>query len=161
MFSEATEAKFKQLAATYPQKRSALVPMLILAQQEDGWIRPEAIEYVAGYLGLSPSDVESVVAFYTLLNQEPVGTNLILLCTNLSCMLCGSDAIKKTLKEKLGIETGQTTTDRVFTLVEAECLGSCTTAPVLQVNGEFHEGLTPSKVETLLDQLRSESSKES
>jgi len=156
MFSENTKEKFEKLRAAYPQKRSALVPILILAQKEQGWITPEAMGYVADYLDLSASDVESVVSFYTLLNRTPVGQYTILLCTNLSCMLCGSDEIKRTLEEKLKVELGDTTADRKFTVIEAECLGSCTTAPVLQVNGEFHENLTPKKVEALLNEVQDE-----
>jgi NADH-quinone oxidoreductase E subunit len=155
MFSEATEERFKQLRAAYPQKRSALVPMLILAQKEQGWVTPEAMAYVADYLDLSAPDVESVVSFYTLLNRTPVGQHTILVCTNLSCMLCGSDEIQRTLEEKLQIEMGETTSDQKFTVIEAECLGSCTTAPVLQVNGEFHENLNSEKVEALLSKLQS------
>jgi len=155
MFSPATEARFTALVARYPERRSALVPMLILAQREHGWVTPEAIEYVAGYLDLSPSDVDSVVSFYTLLNRRPVGRNVILVCTNISCMLCGSDEIGRTLRERLRIEWGETTGDGLFTLIEAECLGSCTTAPALQVNGVFHENLTVGKVEALLDDLAS------
>jgi len=156
VFSPATEARFGELAGRYPDKRSALIPMLILAQRELGWVRPDAIEYVARYLGLSPSDVESVVSFYTLLHRRPVGRNVILVCTNLSCMLCGSDAIGGKLREELGIGWGETTSDGLFTLVEAECLGSCTTAPAIQVNGAFFENQTVAKVETLLGELRSE-----
>jgi NADH-quinone oxidoreductase subunit E len=154
MFSPAIEARFSALVSRYPNKRSALIPMLILAQQEHGWVRPDAVEYVARYLDLSPSDVDSVVSFYTLLHRQPVGKNVILVCTNISCMLCGSDEIRKTLREKLGVEWGETTADLSCTLVEAECLGSCTTAPVIQVNGDFHENMTPRKVEALLDRLR-------
>ena len=156
MFSEAAVARFRELAAAYPERRSALIPMLLVAQREHGWIKPEVIEYVASYLGLSPSDVESVVSFYTLLNRKPVGKHLILVCTNLSCMLCGSDEIERKLEERLGIEMGGTTPDGLFTLLEAECLGSCTTAPVLQVNGEFEENLDPAKAEALVDRLRNE-----
>ena len=128
--------------------------MLILAQREQGWVTPEAIHYVAAYLGLSASDVESVASFYTMLNLRPVGRNMILVCTNIACMLCGSDQIESKLKDSLGIDVGETTPDEEFTLMEAECLGSCTTAPVLQVNGEFYENLTPSMIEPLLNDKR-------
>ena len=153
IFSEATEARFRMLVEVYPEKRSALIPMLLAAQQEQGWVQPESIEYIAEYLGLSPSDVESVVSFYTLLNRNPVGKHLIHVCTNLACMLRGSDDIERALRDKLGVGMGQTTQDGRFSLVEAECLGSCTTAPVIQVNGGFRENLTPEKVATLLDEL--------
>jgi NADH-quinone oxidoreductase E subunit len=154
VFSPAVEAELDALAARYPQKRSALIPMLIVAQREHGWVRPDAIEHVARTLDLSPSDVDSVVSFYTLLHRRPVGRNVLLVCTNLSCMLTGSDRIAETLRNRLGAEWGETTGDGLFTLVEAECLGSCTTAPVLQANGVFHENLTIEKVEALLEQLR-------
>jgi NADH-quinone oxidoreductase E subunit len=157
MFSESIEARFRELVSIYPQKRSVLIPMLILAQREQGWVTPEAITYVADYLGLSSSDVESVASFYTMLNLRPVGRHMILVCTNIACMLCGSDRIEAALKDRLGIGMGETTADGEFTLMEAECLGSCTTAPVLQVNGEFHENLDPGRVEALLDDIRAKS----
>ncbi len=157
MFSDRTEAKFKQLVDAYPRKRSALIPVLLVAQQEHGWVKPETITYVARLLDMSPSDVESVASFYTLLNLNPVGKYVIQICTNISCMLCGSDDIERTFEKRLGIKVGETTPDGMFTLVEAECLGSCTTAPVVQVNGEFRENLDSPKVEAMLDELRKQS----
>jgi NADH-quinone oxidoreductase subunit E len=154
MFSEATVNRFEYLASIYPRKRSALIPMLLAAQQEHGYIRNDAIEYIAGFLDLSPSDVESTMSFYTLLHRRPVGKYHILICTNLSCMLRGSDDIEACIKRKLGVEPGEITPDGKFSAVEFECLGSCTTAPVIQVNGEFHENLDVQKVETILDELR-------
>ena len=154
MFSEATQERFKHLASIYPKKRSALIPMLLLAQQEHGYIKNETVEYIAGILDLSPSDIESTLSFYTLLQRRPVGKYHILICTNLACMLRGSDEIEACVKRKLGVELGVTTPDGKFSAIEFECLGSCTTAPVLQVNGEFHESLDVQKVETLIDELR-------
>jgi NADH-quinone oxidoreductase subunit E len=154
MFSAETENRFKHLISLYPRKRSALIPMLLLAQQEQGYITPQAMEHIGNYLGLSASDVESTLTFYTLLHRKPVGKYHVLICTNLSCMLTGSDEIESCVKRKLGVELGQVTADGLFSAVEFECLGSCTTAPVLQVNGEFHENLNVSKVEALIDELR-------
>ena len=154
MFSAETEARFKHLVSIYPQKRSALIPMLLLAQQEQGYVTPEAMEYIAQYLGLSASDVESTSTFYTLLRRKPAGKYHLLICTNLSCMLQGSDEIEACVKRKLGVELGQVTADGLFSAIEFECLGSCTTAPVMQVNGEFYENLDVTTVETLLDDLR-------
>lgn len=154
MFSAETEARFKHLVSIYPQKRSALIPMLLLAQKEQGFVTAEAMEYIAQFLGLSASDVESTLSFYTLLRRKPAGKYHILICTNLSCMLQGSDDIEACIKRKLGVELGQITADGLFSAIEFECLGSCTTAPVLQVNGEFHENLDVPKVEALLDDLR-------
>jgi NADH-quinone oxidoreductase E subunit len=153
MFSEETEQQFRRLTAVYPRKRSALVPMLILAQKELGWVTPDAIRYVAEYLGLSASDVESVASFYTMLHLKPIGRHEILVCTNIACMLCGSDAIRKTLEDKAGARLGETSPDGAFTLIEAECLGSCTTAPVIQIDGEFHENLTPEKTSQIVEDL--------
>jgi len=154
MFSADTEARFKHLVSIYPQKRSALIPMLLLAQKEQGYITSQAMEYIAEYLGLSASDVESTLTFYTLLRRKPAGKYHILICTNLSCMLQGSDEIEHCVKSKLGVNLGEVTHDGLFSAIEFECLGSCTTAPVLQVNGEFHENLDVPKVEALLDELR-------
>jgi NADH-quinone oxidoreductase subunit E len=154
MFSAETEARFKHLVSIYPQKRSALIPMLLLAQRENGYVTPQAMEYIAEYLGLSASDVESTASFYTLLRRKPAGKYHILICTNLSCLLQGSDDIESCIKRKLGVDLGQITADGLFSAIEFECLGSCTTAPVVQVNGEFHENLDVPKVEALLDDLR-------
>jgi NADH-quinone oxidoreductase subunit E len=154
MFSAETEARFKHLVSIYPQKRSALIPLLLLAQQEQGYVTPEAMEYIANYLGLSASDVESTSTFYTLLRRKPAGKYHMLICTNLSCMLQGSDEIEACVKRKLGVDLGQVTPDGLFSAIEFECLGSCTTAPVMQVNGEFHENLNVPKVEALLEDLR-------
>jgi NADH dehydrogenase (ubiquinone) flavoprotein 2 len=157
MFSDRTQTKLNQLVEVYPRKRSALIPMLLVAQQEHGWVKPETITYIAGVLDMSPSDVDSVASFYTLLHRRPVGKHIIQVCTNLSCMLCGSDDIERTLEKQLEIKVGETTPDGLFTLIEAECLGSCTTAPVVQINGEFREDMNSKKVEILLDELRKNS----
>jgi NADH-quinone oxidoreductase subunit E len=154
MFSAETEARFKHLVSIYPRKRSALIPMLLLAQQEDGYVKPQAMEYIAQYLELSASDVESTLTFYTLLRRKPAGKYHIMICTNLSCMLRGSDDIEACVKRQLGVKLGEITPDGLFSAIEFECLGSCTTAPVLQVNGEFYENLDVPKVEALLDELR-------
>ena|SRR5688572_1278000 len=154
MFSTETENRFKHLVSIYPKKRSALIPMLLLAQQEQGYVTQQAIEYIAQYLELSPSDVESTLTFYTLLRRKPAGKYHILICTNLSCMLTGSDDIEVCTRRKLGVELGQVTPDGLFSAIEFECLGSCTTAPVVQVNGEFHENLDVRRMEALLDELR-------
>src|SRR5688572_14123837 len=131
MFSNETEGKFKHLASIYPRKRSALIPMLLLAQREHGYVKPEAIEYIGRYLDLNPSEVDSIMSFYTLLHRNPVGKHHIMICTNLSCMLRGSDEIEDCVKRKLGVALGQVTPDGLFSAIKFECLGSCTTAPVM------------------------------
>jgi len=154
MFSAETEARFTHLVSIYPRKRSALIPMLLLAQQEQGYVTKQAMEYIAQYLDLSASEVESTLTFYTLLRRKPAGKYHIMICTNLACMLRGSDDIEHCVKHKLGVNFGEVTPDGLFSAIEFECLGSCTTAPVLQVNGEFHENLDVPKVEALIDELR-------
>jgi NADH-quinone oxidoreductase subunit E len=154
MFSAEGEARLQHLVSIYPQKRSALIPMLLLAQQEQGYVTMEAMEYIAGILGVSASEVESTMSFYTLLRRKPAGKYHMLICTNLACMLRGSDDIEASVKRKLGVELGQVTADGLFSAIEFECLGSCTTAPAIQVNGEFHENLDVPKVEALIDELR-------
>src|SRR5215510_4067102 len=154
MFSQETEDKFRHLASIYPQKRSALIPMLLLARKEHGYVKPETIEYVAKYLDLNPSEVDSIMSFYTLLRRRPVGKYHIMICTNLSCLLRGSDEIEACVKRKLGVNLGEVTADGLFSAIEFECLASCTTAPVIQINGEFYENLGVRKTEEILDQLR-------
>ena len=154
MFSKETEDKFKQLVSIYPRKRSALIPMLLLAQKENGYIKPETIDYVARYLDLNPSEVDSIMSFYTLLRRRPVGKYHIMICTNLSCLLRGSDEIEACVKRKLGVNLGEVTADGLFSAIEFECLASCTTAPVIQINGEFYENLNVRKTEEILDELR-------
>jgi NADH-quinone oxidoreductase subunit E len=154
MFSKETEDKFKHLVSIYPRKRSALIPMLMQAQKERGYISDETVAYVAKYLDLVPSEVDSILSFYTLLRRKPVGKYHIMICTSLSCLLRGSDEIEACVKRKLGVEFGQVTPDGLFSAIEFECLASCTTAPVLQVNGEFYENLDVKKTEEILDELR-------
>src|SRR5437016_10296540 len=154
MFSKQTENKFKYLVSIYPRKRSALIPMLLLAQKEDGYIKNETVDYVAKYLELNASEVDSILSFYTLLRRKPVGKYHIMICTSLSCLLSGSDEIEACVKRKLGIRLGEITPDGLFSAIEFECLASCTTAPAIQVNGEFYENLDVKKTEDLLDELR-------
>ena len=154
MFSKETEDKFKHLASIYPRKRSALIPMLLLAQKEHGHVKNEAIEYLGKYLDLDPSEVDSILSFYTLLRRRPAGKYHIMICTSLSCLLQGSDEIEACVKRKLGVGFGEITPDGLFSAIEFECLGSCTTAPAIQVNGEFYENLDVKKTESLIDELR-------
>jgi NADH-quinone oxidoreductase subunit E len=154
MFSKETEDKFKHLASIYPKKRSALIPMLLLAQKEHGYIKAATIDYVGKYLELNPSEVDSIMSFYTLLHRKPVGKYHIMICTNLACLLQGSDEIEACVKRKLGVGLGEITSDGLFSAIEFECLGSCTTAPVMQVNGEFYENLNVKKTEEILDDFR-------
>ena len=131
-----------------------MIPLLLLAQKEQGYVSMEAMEYIAGIIGISASEVESTMTFYTMLRRKPMGKYHMYICTNLACMLNGSDEIEACVKRKLGVDLGQVTPDGLFSAIEFECLGSCTTAPAIQVNGEFHENLDVPKVEALIDELR-------
>jgi NADH:ubiquinone oxidoreductase subunit E len=128
--------------------------MLLAAQKEHGYVKPETIEYVASYLDLNASEVDSIMSFYTLLRRRPMGKYHILICTNLACLLRGSDEIEACVRRNLGVNLGEVTPDGLFSAIEFECLGSCTTAPCIQVNGEFHENLDVPKTERILDELR-------
>ncbi len=151
MLSSETRKKILQLKSRYPQARSALLPMLHLAQrQHDGWLSDEVMVEVAEVMGLSPAEVRSVVSFYTLFNRRPVGKHLVQVCTNLSCSLLGAEHIVEHLKRRLGIEVGETTLDGLFTLRQVECLGSCGTAPIMQVNDTYYENLTVERVDEIL-----------
>ncbi|MGC8839152.1 MAG: NADH-quinone oxidoreductase subunit NuoE [Anaerolineae bacterium] len=149
---KAVEA-IRQAQARYPHPRSALMPALHIAQQELGWLPREALVQVADLLDLTPAEVLSVASFYTMYNRRPVGKYLIQVCTNVSCSLLGAEHLLEHISRKLGIGVGETTPDGLFTLVEVECLGSCGTAPVMQVNERYYEQLTAARVDEILDEL--------
>ncbi len=159
-FSDETHKQFKEVLTHYPNKQAAILPTFWLAQQEFGHLSLEVMEYIAELLDLSPAYVGSVASFYTMFYQKPMGKFHVQVCTNLSCTLRGCDNIVSCLQDKLGIPLGQTTDDNVFSLSEVECLGSCGTAPVVQVNDEYHENLTPERVVQLIDDLTSKATSE-
>jgi NADH-quinone oxidoreductase subunit E len=152
-FSDTTYKKFAEVLTHYPTKRAAILPTFWLAQQEFGYLSTEVMEYIAKLLDLSPAYVGAVASFYTMFNKEPVGKFHVQVCTNLSCTLLGAEHILECVEKRLGIGLGQTTADQKFTLSEVECLGSCGTAPVAQINDDYHENLTPESVVRLLDDL--------
>jgi NADH-quinone oxidoreductase E subunit len=151
--SEAAHRKIQALIGKYPQKRSALIPSLQLVQDEMDWLSGETICEIAQIFDLSPNEVNEVVSFYTMFHKKPVGKYLIQVCTNISCLLCDAEEIVAHLTKKLGIRMGETTADKKFTLMEVECLGSCGTSPVMQINDDYYEELTPEKVDQVLDSL--------
>jgi NADH-quinone oxidoreductase subunit E len=143
--------------AKYPadQKQSAVMGALRIAQAERGWLKPELIEYVADYLGMPAIAAYEVATFYNMYDTQSVGRHKITLCTNLPCMLRGAGELGAHLKDKLGIEFGQTTEDGRYTLKEGECMGACGDAPMcLHNNHVMHTHLTPEKVDELLDKLK-------
>ena len=152
MISEQAKQRMRNLASRYPAARSAVMPALYIAQQEEGYITQEALQAVAEAIGLTVDDVESVATFYTMYYQQPPGRKVIKVCTSISCYLRNCDALVKHFEQRLDIKRGETTADGNYTLMTAECLASCGTAPVLQVNDEFVENVTPEMVDTLLDE---------
>lgn len=154
MFSKAVEKEFQELLQKYPFKRSALLPALYIVQREFGYVTPEGIDYVGGLMGLSAAQIQEVASFYLMLFLKPVGKNVIWVCHNLSCTLCGAEDVIRHLEKKLGIKVGETTADKKFTLLRQECLASCDTAPVMQVNDDYEENLTIQRVDEVVERLR-------
>ena len=154
MFSEQHIARIEQLKARYQHPQSVILEALWMWQDEHGWVSQEGMTTIARLLGVPEHHVYGVISFYTMFNRAPVGKHKIEVCTNISCMLRGSDRIVKHLQAKLNIRMGETTPDKKFTLVEAECLGSCGTAPMMQIGDVYHENLDEAKVDTILKGLR-------
>jgi NADH-quinone oxidoreductase E subunit len=153
MFGPEFEDKVTALVGRYPEAQAALLPVLWEVQRRKGWIDAAAVEWVARRLGVSPAHVHGAVTFYTMYKPKPLGKYHVQVCTNLSCMLRGSDELMQHLEKKLEIKEGQVSPDGRFSLVRVECLGSCGTAPMFQLNDDYHEDLTSEKVDELLDGL--------
>jgi len=153
-FSPEDLKKIEEFKARYPDPTSAVMPTLWLAQGRFGFLSDEALEAVATTLDLPKPEVVAVATFYSMYNREPVGKYIIQVCCTLSCSLMGADALVVHLQRKLGVDFGETTPDGKFTLRKVECLASCGTAPMMQINeGNFHENLTLEKVDQILDSL--------
>jgi NADH-quinone oxidoreductase E subunit len=153
-FPEEVKKRFDYLLTRYPTKEAALLPTLHLAQETWGWVSPETVHYVGELLDLSPATVFGVLSFYDMYNQKPVGKYHLKVCTNLSCMVSNAYDIYEGLCEKLSLNPGETTSDGRFTIGEVECLGSCGTAPVVQVNNDYHESMSVEKMNELLERLK-------
>ncbi len=153
-FSEETRAKHDRLLARYPNREAAILPTLYLAQREFGHLSDEAILYVADLLGFTPARIYGVATFYTMYNKKPVGKYHLQVCRNLSCSLMGAEHLIEHVARKIGVKPGETTADGRFTLSTVECLGSCGTAPVMQVNDDYYENLTEESIDAILDGLR-------
>ncbi|MDB5039252.1 MAG: nuoE [Bacteriovoracaceae bacterium] len=149
-FSEKAMLQMKDILSRYDSKRSALLPVLHLAQDEFGYVSDEVIEYVARIMDLSPAQVLEVVTFYTMYNKKPVGKNHFQFCVTLSCWMFGSHQLMKSACSRLGIREGETTADGQFTVSKMECLGSCGSAPVVQINETYYENLNPEKLNRLI-----------
>ena len=154
-FNEASLAEARKHIAKYPKGRqaSAVMPLLWIAQYQEGWVSRAAMDVIAGMLEMAPIRVYEVATFYTMYNLKPVGKHLIQVCRTTPCWLRGSDALTETCKTKLGIGMKETTSDGKFTLMEVECLGACVNAPMVQINDDFYEDLTPETLGKVLDEL--------
>ena len=153
VFSSEVEAEIDRHLAKYPSKRSAILPLMFIVQRERGYLDPPGVSYLANRLGLRITDIWEVATFYSMLHTKPIGKYHIQVCKTLSCKLLGSQKITEHCSKKLGIQVGETTPDGKFSLSEVECLGSCGTAPMFQINFDYYENLTTEKVDQILDSL--------
>jgi NADH-quinone oxidoreductase subunit E len=153
-FSDEFESRFTEMLTHYPTKRSVLVPTLLFAQDEVGFLSDEVIHELAGRLDLTDLEVRNVISYYSMLTTKPRGKFNVQVCTNIACMLRGSDKLFERCKKKLGIGHKGTTADGLFSLEEVECIGACSWGPAAQVNYDFHENLTPEKMDGVLDEYK-------
>jgi NADH-quinone oxidoreductase E subunit len=150
MLTKENLERIEKLRPLYPSVKALTLPVLWIVQEQNGWVSEESMKEVAELLNVPLSHVYGAVSFYTMFNRKPVGRYHIQVCTNISCQLLGSGTIMSHLCQKFGIKPGETTPDGQFTLSEVECLGSCGTAPMMQVNNDFHENLTIAKLDGLI-----------
>src|SRR5919201_796375 len=153
-FSNDFEQRFSTILTHCPTKRAVLVPTLLYAQDELGFLTDEAIHEIGQRLDLSDLEVRNVISYYSMLTMEPRGSFHVQVCRNISCMLRGADEIVGHVEQHLGISPKQTTSDGRFSFEEVECIGACSWAPAMQVNYDFHENLTPEKVDKILERYR-------
>ena len=163
-FSPDTLALAQKLMKRYPEgkQKSAVIPILHLAQAEfDGWLSPEVMTYVASIIRIQPIEVFEVASFYSMFNLKPVGKCNLEICRTSSCWLLGAEDVVRHIEKRLGIKEGETTPDGMFTIKTVECLGSCGTAPMMQVGADYYENLTLEKVDQLLDRMKREGKRKS
>ena len=151
----ANEARAAEIIARFPRPRSALISLLHLAQEQDGHLTDDAMRHVAELVGVTPAEVKGTASFYEMFRFEPVGTYMLNICTNISCLLCGGAELLEHACEALGTQPGGTTDDGMFTLEEVECVAACTEAPCLQVNYRYRHRVAPADLDRLIDDLRS------
>lgn len=154
MFTEEELKKVEEIRSHYPTNLGAVMGVLHMYQDKYGVVDQEGVSYVAKLIDVPEENVLGVVTFYEMYHQHPTGKYKLQVCTNVSCMLCNSDMVLRTILEKIGIGIGEMTADGMFSVHEVECLGSCGTAPVLSLNKQYHEHLTPEKIHELIDTLK-------
>lgn len=150
-FTEENQKRLNEIRTHYPTSQAAVMPALWIAQEQFGWLSNDVMKYVGDVLQMPYETVLGVAEFYTMYNKKPIGKYHLQVCTNVSCMLCGGYDVFDYLSQKLSIKNGETTTDGIFTLSEAECLGSCGTAPMMQVNNYYEENLNKENIDHLLN----------
>jgi NADH-quinone oxidoreductase subunit E len=153
-FTAENTAVAEDIIGRYPVKRSALIPLLHLAQEQDGYLTEDAMEHVAELVGVTTAQVLGTASFYEMFKREPVGDYVVNVCTNISCMLRGGEDLLEHLESRLRIRAGSTTADGKFTLEDVECIAACTEAPCLQVNYRYFHRITPEQADELIDDLR-------
>ena len=154
MLNDTNIKKIDELRKRYPTAQALVLPVLWIVQEQEGYISEDSMRYVAALLGLPFGHILGVVTFYTMLHSKPAGKHHIEICTNVSCMLRGSGKILEYLEKKLGIKAGEVSPDKRWSLAEAECMGSCGTAPMLAVGDEYYENLTIAKIDALLENFK-------
>jgi NADH-quinone oxidoreductase subunit E len=155
VWSEETQVRAKEIISRYPEKRSAVMPLLYLAMAEDGYLTDEGMEEVSRWVGITPAQVRSVASFYTMYKREKTGRYLVSCCTSISCMLLGGDDILDAVEDESGVPHGETDDEGLLSVEHVECIGACGGAPAVQVNYELIEGVTPEKARDLVTWLRS------
>ena len=153
-FSEVNLGIASEIISRYPRPKSALIPLLHLAQEQDGYVADDAMEHIAELIGVTPAEVLGTCSFYEMFKREPVGDYLVNVCSNIACMLLGGEELLHHLEGRLGIKAGSTTADGTFTLEDVECIAACTEAPCLQVNYRYFYKVTPADADQLIDDLR-------
>ena len=156
LFTGPYRARMDRIKSRYPEKLGALLPALNLAQEIRGWLSPDSMAAVAQELDLSPTYVRGVATFYTMYNKQPVGDFFVQVCTNVACNLCGADEVMAAFLKAVGAESGETTTDGAFTVIEAECLGACGFPTAVQINERYYENVNVEDVAAIVERLRSE-----
>lgn len=153
-FTDEQKRRIDSICARYPVRRAAVLPVLWLVQEQEGWVSPEAMEAVASVLDISPAAVYEVVTFYTMFERKPCARHHVQVCRTIGCWLRGAKHLSQYLEKKLGIQPGEQTPDGRFKFSEVECLASCGTGPMMQVGNDYHENLTPDKVDQILAELK-------
>ena len=143
-----------EIRSRYPVAKSATIPLLHLAQEQDGYVTDDAMEHIAELVGTTPAQVLGTCSFYEMFKREPVGTYLVNICTNISCQIMGGEELLHHAEQKLGVKSGGTTPDGLFTVEDVECIAACTEAPCLQVNYRYRHKITLEEFDQLIDDLR-------